>query len=115
MNLELMLRTLVLVGFFQIDAEIYLHLTIEGPERAKAVAEAVKMPRSKVYRSLTRLREKRIVNATSQRPAEFSAAPFEEVLELFKKASLSDAEHMEQNRKRLLSVWQKMIADISGK
>jgi sugar-specific transcriptional regulator TrmB len=105
MTLELMLKTLLLIGFFQADAEIYLHLTIEGPKHASAIAATLNMPRRQVYRSLKNLTEKRIVNAHSKRPQKFSATPFEEVLDMFKEATLHDAQRMEQNKTELLSAW----------
>ena len=107
MNLELMLKTLLLVGFFQTDAEIYLYLTIEGPKQARAIAQDLSMPRRNVYRSLKNLQEKRIVNVFQQ-TRKFSAAPFEDVLDMYKKATLSDAQRMEQSKKELLLAWQEL-------
>jgi sugar-specific transcriptional regulator TrmB len=109
MNLETMLKTLALIGFFQSDAEIYLHLTLEGPKCAYTIAEKLKMPHSQVYRVLRRLGNKSIITVSAGHPMTFSAAPFEEVLDLFKKSTIEDAKHLEQNKKEILCIWQSIV------
>jgi sugar-specific transcriptional regulator TrmB len=110
-NLEIVLKTLVLIGFFQTDAQVYLHLTIEGPQQAKNIAQTLRMPNSRAYRVLYRLRSRGIVVASEQHPHSFAATPFEEVLEKFRKTTLKDAESMESCKKEILSTWNSLIAN----
>jgi hypothetical protein len=65
-------------------------------------------------RILKSLRGKGIVTATVKHSTQFSALPFEKVLDLFKRAKLKEAMRTEQNRKGILSIWQSMVRGDSA-
>ena len=112
MNLKPILKTLMLIGFLQIDAEIYLYLAISGPQDAQNIAEALKIPNRQVYHSLKSLRQKQIVAALHGHPARYSASSFEEVLDRFKQLSIEDARRIEQKKQGALAIWRTIITNM---
>jgi sugar-specific transcriptional regulator TrmB len=105
MSIEPIIKTLVLIGFLQIDAEIYLHLATKGPQSASVIAASLKIPKYRVYRSLKHLVQNQIVDSFKEYPARFSASPLEDVLNRFQKFSLEDAERIEKKKKDMFEAW----------
>jgi sugar-specific transcriptional regulator TrmB len=100
-----MLETLVNLGFKHQEAEVYVFLALNGPQKAKDIADALKTHRRKVYRTIKKLQNKKIVNATSGLPTKFYAISFGKVLDLFMKAATEQAKALRASRKELLSSW----------
>jgi sugar-specific transcriptional regulator TrmB len=109
MSLERMLDTLVNLGLTRTEAQAYVFLAKKGPHGGKDLADALRISRKQLYRSLKSLRVKGIVNATRERPAQFSAVPLEKVLELSMKAAMEQAKAFQASREELLSNWRSMI------
>ena len=101
-----MIKTLVSLGLSQMDAQIYVFLSTQGPHNGKTIAEALKLYKQKLYRSLKRLQAKGIVNPSAERPAVFSSISFEEVLDLFFEIKVKEADVLQENREEILSKWQ---------
>jgi sugar-specific transcriptional regulator TrmB len=97
------------LGLSQRDAEVYVFLAKEGPQKARNIAEALKVYKQQLYCSLKNLRDKSIVNATLKHPAEFSAIPFDKALDLLVKAHLKETQSIEQDKEEILSQWRSMI------
>jgi sugar-specific transcriptional regulator TrmB len=108
-----MLKTLVSLGFRQKEVQVYIYLAVNGPKRAKDIANALSTYKLQVYRSLRKLQSKEVVNATSNRPAEFYAVSFEKLLDLFMQAAADQAKILQASREVLLSTWQTMIIESS--
>jgi len=100
-----MLRTLILLGFTETDAQVYVYLTIVGPRQARSIAEAMKIYRQKLYRSLRKLQQKGMVNSSHDRPAQFSAVSFDKILDLLIKTHLKEAQRIEQEKEEILNQW----------
>jgi CBS domain-containing protein/sugar-specific transcriptional regulator TrmB len=66
----------------------------------------MKMNRQQLYRSLKSLQNKGIVSSTFERPARFSAVPFEKVIEMFIKAKIEEIQRIQENKANILSKWQ---------
>jgi sugar-specific transcriptional regulator TrmB len=111
---ERVLKALISVGLSQTDAQVYVFLATKGSQKARNIATALKMYRRKIYRSLKSLQNKEIVNATLERPAQFSAIPFDKLLNLLIKAHLKEAQYIEQNKEEILSHWNSMITKESA-
>ncbi len=103
-----MLKTLTSLGFKSLDAEVYISLTTNGSQEVRDLAEALKTNRTQVYRSIKNLRAKGILQASNNRPAEFSALSFEKVLNALIKANMEEAKKLEMEKERILSRWQIM-------
>jgi sugar-specific transcriptional regulator TrmB len=114
MSQEWVVRSLVGLGLKLSDAEVYVFLATNGPQKARDIATALKMYKRKIYRSLKSLQSKEIVNATLECPAKFSAIPFDKVLNLLIKTHLEEARYIEQSKKEILSQWHAMINDKSA-
>jgi HTH-type transcriptional regulator, sugar sensing transcriptional regulator len=76
---EKALKTLESLGFTQLDARIYVFLAKKVPQKAGDVARCLKIPKQTVYFIINNLQRKGIVTSTVERPARFSAVPFERV------------------------------------
>jgi len=110
---EWTLKTLTSLGFKQADSEIYLLLTKNGSQKARNIAKTLKTQRRQVYRSLQNLQTKGIVNASTERPAQFSAVSFEKVLDELIKSNREEAKRIEKNKNELLTKWQTLIRESS--
>ena len=106
---ERIIKGVVSLGLTQSAAEVYVHLAKQGPQEARAIAEALNMHEQLIYRSLRSLKNRGIVSATPERPAEFSALPFDKALELLIKAHLKESQKIEQEKDEILSHWHSVI------
>jgi sugar-specific transcriptional regulator TrmB len=99
----------------QTDAQIYIYLAREGPAKAKNIINGLTINKRQVYRSLKRLRNKGITTANDEHPFEFSAVPFEEVLDLLMEIKKERAQALKESRKEVLSSWRKIVEENSEK
>jgi sugar-specific transcriptional regulator TrmB len=104
-----MLKTLTTLGFTETDAQVYVYLITEGPQQARSIAEALKIYKRKLYRGLRKLQQKGMVNASQEYPAQFSAVPFDKILELLIKTHLKEAQRIEQEKQEILNQWHSII------
>jgi len=100
-----MLKTLLDLGFKEVDAKVYLFLRSMGPQKGKDIADSLKLHKQQLYRSLKRLKNKRIVNS-DEHPAVFSSISFEKVLDVFLEVKKEQADDLQESREELLSRWQ---------
>jgi sugar-specific transcriptional regulator TrmB len=105
LNKELLTKALTSLGLTGIDAEIYLLLAKEGLHPGRNIAEALKLYKQQLYRSLKRLQRKGIVSASLERPAQFSAASPEKILGFLIAAKKEQALVLQESREELLSSW----------
>jgi sugar-specific transcriptional regulator TrmB len=100
-----MLNTLMDLGFTETEAQVYLYLTKKGPQKAGHVSKALKLNKQRLYQILRKMQSESIIQASSEYPARFSAAPFAKVLDLLIKANIEEAKSLMQNKKELLASW----------
>jgi sugar-specific transcriptional regulator TrmB len=110
-----MLKTLMKLGFTETDAQVYVFLETEGPQKAKDAAEALKLHMSQTYRSLKNLKSQGIVNSSPEHPTRFSAVLFEKVLELLIKAKTEQQKALKESKKELLSTWKSITNKDASK
>jgi sugar-specific transcriptional regulator TrmB len=115
MSLERMLDTLVSLGLTRTEAQAYVFLAKKSPQTGKELANALKITKPQLYRSLRRLRAKGMVNASPQRPAQYSVVSLEKVLELYAEAMMEQAKALQASRKELLTAWRSAIGKDSAK
>lgn len=115
MSLERVIKALVSLGLSQTDAEVYVHLATTGPATAKNIINGLTINKRQIYRSLKRLQNKGITIANDKRPSEFSAVPFEELLDLLIEVKKEQAQTLRESRKEVLSSWRKMAEENSEK
>ena len=61
-----MLKTLESLGFRHLEAEVYVYLTKNDPQKAQEIAQALETYRRQLYRSLKILQRQGMVNAKSR-------------------------------------------------
>ena len=105
MSQEKALKTLESLGFTQLDARVYVFLAKKGLQKAGDVAKCLKIPKQSIYFIIRNLENDGIVTSTVERPARFSAVPFEKVLDLFVNGKLEEAKRIQRNRDEILSDW----------
>ena len=103
------IRTLASFGLTRTDVKVYIYLAKRGSQKGKDLCNSLKMQKQQLYPCLRSLRNKGVVTATCKRPVLFSAMPFEEVLDLFTKVNVEEAERMIQNKEELLFTWRSII------
>jgi len=105
----MLLKALVGLGLTERRVEVYIFLATKAPQKATDIANALKMKNQQLYPCLRNLQNKGIINCTSEHPKLFSAVPIEEALSTFINANLEEAQQMEENKKKILSVWHSMM------
>jgi sugar-specific transcriptional regulator TrmB len=98
-------KTLISLGFTEIDADVYIHLTREGPKKISEIATALELYSRRLHRVLKKLQSKGIIRSSQECPDTFLAVSFDKVLDLFIKANIEEAKALMQNKKELLSSW----------
>lgn len=98
-------KTLVTLGFTETDAKVYVYLATEGPKKASDTAEALRIYKQQLYRSLKKLQSKGIINASPEYPTRFSAVLFEKVLDFLIKAKMEQQQALQESKEELLSTW----------
>ena len=114
MNHQRVLIALERLGLSQTDAQVYIHLAIEGPREAGKIAEALKLEGKLLSQSLKSLQSRGVVDSTLGHTCLFSALSFDKALELLVKAHLKETQNIEQNKDEILSKWQKMMKGSTG-
>jgi sugar-specific transcriptional regulator TrmB len=104
-----MLKTLEKLGLKRLDAEVYVYLAQNDPQKARDLAEALETYKRQLYRSLRKLQRKGMINASQERPAWFSAVSFDKVLDKFSKANREVAQFIEDNKEQIISMWRSKI------
>ncbi|PVX25682.1 MAG: hypothetical protein CW716_07520 [Candidatus Bathyarchaeum sp.] len=97
--------TLVKLGFTETDTQVYSFLATEGPHNAGEMAEVLNLHRQKLYRSLKKLQNKGIVNASFDYPVKFSAVVFDRVLDLLITVKMEQQQALQESKQELLSTW----------
>jgi HTH-type transcriptional regulator, sugar sensing transcriptional regulator len=114
---EQVLNTLSTLGFDEIHAQIYVYLAKKGAKKASDVCKTLKLTRQQFYPSIKQLQSKGIVNTTIERPARFSVIPFEQVLDVYIKDKMDEAQSLQLRKKDILANWQnlKLEDDLPAK
>jgi sugar-specific transcriptional regulator TrmB len=106
-----MLKTLESLGLKHLDAEVYVYLAQNEPQKAKAIAEALETYKRQLCRSLKSLQRKGMISTSQERPATFSAISFDKVLDQFIQANREEAKRIEENKDQILSMWRSKVLE----
>ena len=106
---EILSKALVTLGLSEVDAEVYVFLAVEGPQKGRNIAEVLQIEKHQLYSCLKALEIKGIVNCTRKRITLYTAVSPENVVDILVKSNLEDAQQMEENREKILSFWQSLI------
>ena len=109
MSRERIIKALKGLGLTQVDAQVYIFLAKNGPHKEKEIIKILELQERQVHCSLKNLQSIEIVKAIGEHPAQFSAVPFEEVIDLFIEVKREQAKTMHESREELLSSWRETI------
>ena len=71
------------------------------------------MNKQLLYPSLKTLQNKGVVSVTLEHPAQFSAIPFEKVLDLYLKAKIEEVRRIQQSKDQILNDWQSIVIGMA--
>ncbi len=100
-----MVRALITLGFGKIDAEIYVFLALNGAQRTSNIAEALRIYERNVGHILEELQNRKVISGSQDLPKQFSALPFDRLLDLIVERSLQEARKIEKDKDYLLALW----------
>jgi sugar-specific transcriptional regulator TrmB len=103
LSLERIIKSLESLGLSQTDAQVYIYLATTGPKNARDVIKALTINKRQVYRSLKRLRNKGITETNNKHPLEFTAVPFEMVLDVLMEVKWEAAKALQASKEELIS------------
>jgi sugar-specific transcriptional regulator TrmB len=108
MSNEWMQKVLIDLGFTEKESRVYLLLTDVGPKKAKDIANSLNLDISQLYRTLKRLENTGLVNASPDYPAVFSAVIFDKVLKLIVETRREQHKALLASKEVLLSTWRSL-------
>ena len=71
------------------------------------------MNKQQLYPSLKNLQSKGVVSVTLEHPAQFSAIPFEKVLDLYLKTKMEEVRRIQQSKDQILNDWQSIVIGMA--
>jgi len=105
LSLERVLKILHDFGLQKKEAKIYIYLAKKGPKTEENLMTTLSLNKYELNFILEKLQTKGIVMLTTEQKALFSALTFEEILDLYVKNNLDQAQEMQQTKNELLFIW----------
>ena len=102
-------KAIMNLGLSKTDAQVYIYLALNGPHKARELIDRMELYKEQLYRSLKNLKEKNIVLSSSDFPAEFSAIPFDKVLDLLAEIKKQQAEALQEINEYLMDNWRVLL------
>jgi sugar-specific transcriptional regulator TrmB len=103
LSLKRIIKVLASLGLSQTDAQIYIYLATNGSNKARAIVDYLNINRGQVYKSLKRLQSKGTIISSDEHPIEFSALPFEHVLDMLMKIKKEQAKILQESKEALIA------------
>jgi sugar-specific transcriptional regulator TrmB len=113
MSCKRVIKTLIGLGLSEAEADVYIYLASDGPQKAKNIGDALRLQEMLLHQSLENLQDKGLVSAIKENIALFYALPFNKALDLLVNTHLEEAKAIEKNRKGILARWKKMVNSCS--
>ena len=105
MSLERIYSALISLGLSETEAKVYINLAMKGYSRARKIVDDLGISKRQIYRSLKVLERKGMIIVSNELPADFSALPFEEVLDMLIEFKQEQTKDVKKRRKEILSSW----------
>ena len=93
------------IGLSEKEAEIYIFLAKHTALRSGEIAKLTKIDKAEVYRVLTNLQTKGLVEKTLEAPTRFTSTPFERAIDSFIKYKRNEATLVEKTKSELIKDW----------
>jgi sugar-specific transcriptional regulator TrmB/CBS domain-containing protein len=98
------------LGLSKREADIYIYLSRKGPQKAHSVAVHLDIDRAQMYRSLTSLQEKGIVELTLEAPKRYIAVPIESLLGSYINDKKSEVTRVETEKDDVINYFKSISA-----
>lgn len=95
-------------GATEKESEVYIFLAKHGTLGTGQIAKQMKKNRGLVYRILSSLERKGLVEATLESPTRFAAVPLEKVIDAYVKARQVEIAQVERTKEDLLEDWKRI-------
>ena len=109
MSNDRVLKAIMDLGLSEVDAKVYMYIALNGPCKAREVVDKLEIYKDQLYRSIKKLKEKDIVSSSTSFPAEFSAVPFEKVLDLLAEIKKRKVEALKVINEYLMDNWESLL------
>ena len=96
------------LGLSTKEAQVFIFLGKRGPLTSGEITKQLKMNRGQVFRLLSKLQKKGLIEATLEYPKRYVVVSFENVIESFIKSKREEAELIEEIKDELVSDWNKI-------
>jgi len=96
-------------GLKEKDIEIYLSLVNHVPQKAADISRSLRMHKMQVYRCLTEMEKKVIIEVTFESPRRFAAVPFQRLYDEHTKKLQSTLNVLKSTRKVAFDYWKKRL------
>jgi sugar-specific transcriptional regulator TrmB len=105
---EALKKALKSFGTAEREAEVYILLVKRGALKSGEIAYQLKKNKGQIYRTLSNLKKKGLVEATLEFPTRFTAVSLEKVIDSFIKSRREEVALIEKTKKDLLSDWERI-------
>ena len=95
-------------GLAEKEAEVYIFLAKRGTLKSGQIAKQLKINKGQVYRILSNLKKKGVVEATLEFPTRFTAVSLDNVINSFLKYRREEISLVEKTKEDLLRDWDKI-------
>jgi sugar-specific transcriptional regulator TrmB len=99
-------------GLTDKEASTYMFISKHGAVRSIELARLTKTDKAEVYRILTGLQSKGIIEKTLEAPTRFTAVSFEKLVDSFIKNKRDEANIVEATKSDLLADWEKVTKQL---
>lgn len=106
MSLERIFKALMVLGLSESEVEVYFQIATKGPIFARNIINSLPINERVIYGILRNLQMKGIILAIGNKPKEYSAIPFEEVLSMLIEQKEEHAREIKERRKELVHNWE---------
>jgi predicted transcriptional regulator len=103
------------LGLSSSDAQVYIFLAQDGPCTFHKITKDLKLKDSVIDVSIKELQSIGVVRRSIEKPIEFIAMPFNELIDLFIEVKKEQAKTMTESKQKILSTWKTMLKKNSAK
>ena len=105
---ENLISSLVEFGLTQNEAKVYMYLTKNKPKPAPEISKCLNIPRTETYHLLKGLLSKEVTKSNFGKPTNFSAVPFDKLIQNLVNKKRSRFEKLEKEILQLSTMWKSM-------
>ena len=105
MSLDRIFDSLISLGLSENEIRVYFYIAKKGPSFARDIINDLPFRKRTVYRILKKLKNKKIISSNRNIISEFTALPFEEVLNMLIEQKNEEAKEIKERKKELIFNW----------